>query len=536
MERSARSAAEILISSDKTQPDLDLISRINLLSSFSQSGAIIDTIVNAASVHDRHRHSPETWDDLATFLLDSGQVGMAAWLAGQGVNVGGAARAVLEEARPYFNLDRRSMDRADIMSQVISPAILLSDIDRIAVPEDVSDPAAPMLLINATLAAGGAERQFVLLVKSLLEAGLAPERVHVGLFSTAADRGHAHFKPALESLGVTVHDLEARTVIYGALDQEERARLGLMPLRIRADVAPVIDLCRELRPAVIHGWQDRSSIAAGLAGVMAQVNRIVLAARNMQPDRRMLQDRDAFRDIYGMLCKRPNVVMTANSEAGARDYENWIGLERHTITVTSNAIDLSEFPVLAGKPLRGRKRPIVRILGVFRLAANKRPELWMRTVAELRRRGNLEVRPRIVGNGPFLSEIEALREELGLKDLKIESHLSKAEAIYGGADVLLLMSRVEGTPNVVIEAQCCGLAVAACDVGGVREAMMPGNLVLDPDIEAEAAAVEIENWIRSLDTAQRAENVKEVRRKYDISTLAQRALGLYGIQSAGGDI
>lgn len=158
----------------------------------------------------------------------------------------------------------------------------------------------------------------------------------------------------------------------------------------------------------------------------------------------------------------------------------------------------------------------------------------MRTISKLRQRGRIEIRPRIVGYGPFLSTVEALKTELGLPDLSVESHLSSAEDIYGGADVLLLMSRVEGTPNVVIEAQCCGLAVAACDVGGVREAVGPGNLILPAVISPEEAASRIEDWLLSLDQANLADRIAAVRQKYDMSRLAETAFETYGLPKLWG--
>ena len=46
--------------------------------------------------------------------------------------------------------------------------------------------------------------------------------------------------------------------------------------------------------------------------------------------------------------------------------------------------------------------------------------------------------------------------------------------IYGALDVLLLTSRFEGTPNVLIEAQAAGVPVVAPDVGGMSEALLNG--------------------------------------------------------------
>jgi glycosyltransferase involved in cell wall biosynthesis len=46
--------------------------------------------------------------------------------------------------------------------------------------------------------------------------------------------------------------------------------------------------------------------------------------------------------------------------------------------------------------------------------------------------------------------------------------------VYALLDVLLLTSTMEGTPNVLIEAQATGRPVVATDVGGTREAVKDG--------------------------------------------------------------
>ena len=68
------------------------------------------------------------------------------------------------------------------------------------------------------------------------------------------------------------------------------------------------------------------------------------------------------------------------------------------------------------------------------------------------------------------SQIEAVIRQLGIR---ARTHLCGmvTPAIDGLSicDLILLTSRVEGIPNVLLEAQGLGLPVVATDVGGVRE-------------------------------------------------------------------
>ena len=117
-------------------------------------------------------------------------------------------------------------------------------------------------------------------------------------------------------------------------------------------------------------------------------------------------------------------------------------------------------------------------------------------------------------------------------DLILQDRLESPAEIYGSSRILLLMSRVEGTPNVVIEAQACGLAVAACDVGGVKEALMQdgpaAGLLLPVEIDPVEAAERIAAWLPAALEASPDQRRRHVERTFSTAALARRTLALYG--------
>ena len=74
------------------------------------------------------------------------------------------------------------------------------------------------------------------------------------------------------------------------------------------------------------------------------------------------------------------------------------------------------------------------------------------------------------------AELEAQAAALGLGSNAIEftGSVSDVALVFGKADISVLTSEYEGTPNVLLEAMACGLPVVATDVGGVPDVVRPG--------------------------------------------------------------
>jgi glycosyltransferase involved in cell wall biosynthesis len=130
-------------------------------------------------------------------------------------------------------------------------------------------------------------------------------------------------------------------------------------------------------------------------------------------------------------------------------------------------------------------RPLVLVVGHW--IERKDPLLALEAVAAL---SGVELA--LVGRGPLE---EALRHRAARADLagrvRFVGELPPAELArwYAACDALLLASRREGRPNVVLEALSCGRPVVACAAGGTAEllAAAPRMLVVgrEPALLAE---------------------------------------------------
>ena len=131
----------------------------------------------------------------------------------------------------------------------------------------------------------------------------------------------------------------------------------------------------------------------------------------------------------------------------------------------------------------------------------------------------------------MLREVTEAAERLGLTNLIIETDLSTPEQLYSDLDAVLLMSQVEGVPNILLEAQACGLPVIATDVGGVAEAMpqrgRAAGLLLPETPKPEAAARAIAEWLPGALQQPGQVRAAFVERKFGAKALARAATDLY---------
>jgi glycogen(starch) synthase len=126
---------------------------------------------------------------------------------------------------------------------------------------------------------------------------------------------------------------------------------------------------------------------------------------------------------------------------------------------------LADFRALFAMP----EEKLVLCLG--RLSPSKGPDLLVEAVPEI-----LKAVPAarfvIAGDGVLAGTLQARILELGVAErVRLVGHLAGRvlAAAYRAADLVVVPSRYEPFGMVALEAFCCGVPVAAADVGGLRE-------------------------------------------------------------------
>ena len=82
----------------------------------------------------------------------------------------------------------------------------------------------------------------------------------------------------------------------------------------------------------------------------------------------------------------------------------------------------------------------------------------------------------LAGDGPERHRIEAMTKSLdGNHRVLLPGHVSDLRGYYAMADLMVLPSHTEGSPNVLLEAMAAGLPIVATKVGGVPEIVCHGQ-------------------------------------------------------------
>lgn len=132
------------------------------------------------------------------------------------------------------------------------------------------------------------------------------------------------------------------------------------------------------------------------------------------------------------------------------------------------------------------------LLTIGRLSREKAQSDLVEAFKQLRETNpGLPLKLVIVGDGPERAKLEALAQSPGVKDLIVfAGQVADVQAFYALANVFVLPSHSEGSPNVLLEAMAANVPVVATAVGGVPEIVEHNEsaLLVEPNDPAALAA------------------------------------------------
>ncbi len=197
--------------------------------------------------------------------------------------------------------------------------------------------------------------------------------------------------------------------------------------------------------------------------------------------------------IEGPLSLRSPRLIAVNSRGAIRNMEER-GYPTEKFFLLPNVVDTEQFTAAAE-----RKPGPVRVLSVGRLVGAKRFDRLLDALASVRAESaELQATGVIVGSGREREDVgpALLRQATGLgllpEGLELRGAIEDMAPVYREADVFVLTSDHEGTPNVVLEAMATGLPVISTRVGDVPDLIEHGRtgFLVDPgDQEALTGAL-----------------------------------------------
>jgi glycosyltransferase involved in cell wall biosynthesis len=360
-----------------------------------------------------------------------------------------------------------------------------------------------MRILHATApaAVGGLESVVLGLARGHRALG---HEVHVAAV-THGSTGAEPFLRELEAGGVDVHALNVGTRAYG----RERRTLA--------------DLCRRLDPDVLHTHGFRPDVVDGPVGWKLDIPTVTTVHGHDHTGRRervseWIQHR-AFRRFDAVVAvSRPLV-----------DRLRRAGVPMDRIHVLPNALVSHATPRPACLARRMLQVPpdVWHVGWVGRLESVKGPDLFLEAVSRL---SDLPLRATGMGEGSMREGLEERTRRLGLTDrLRWPGALPDAARLLSAFDVLVISSRMEGTPMILLEAMAAGVPLVAAAVGGVPDVVGPAEALLVPSPDPDALAAGIRTVLHDPVTALGRAEAARVRldRSYAPTTWLTRYEEIY---------
>lgn len=375
-------------------------------------------------------------------------------------------------------------------------------------PPTASDPAAsPTVMLCCRDTVGGVFRHVCDLSRLLGRAGIA----HGILFDSA--------KPLPPAL---------------AAELARNARLGILLLPVpraphpvdAANILAVARFCRRHRIDVIHGHGAKPGLYARMAGLLLGRPAVYTPHGGS-----LHYPRESTSGRFYLAAERLLLPLTAalvfESDFARTEFHAKVAIPRCPGPVIHNGIFAEDFAPMA----KDRRYDFI-YLGLIR--EMKGVDVFLRAAARLERERGRPLRIAIFGTGPDEARFRSLAQDLGLAAVAWPGPSAGPGPAFATTDCLVLPSRRESLPYVVMEAAAAGVGVIATDVGGVREIVGPDYPLVAAEDEAALAARMAAVLDDPADAASLAASLHDrVARLFRAEHMAERLISLYRDLAAG---
>ncbi|WP_424631103.1 glycosyltransferase family 4 protein [Bradyrhizobium sp. SYSU BS000235] len=319
-----------------------------------------------------------------------------------------------------------------------------------------------------------------------------------------AERGHA--------VGILADSLTGGDRAEAALKEiAPRLKLGVHRLAIRREPHPAdttaamqfLKIAQSLNLDVLHGHGAKAGVYVRLKGKSKNAIRVYTPHGGSLHYPPNTLKGALYAKMERALMDRTELFLF-ESRFACDTYERVIGKPtKGLVRCVFNGVTASEFDAV--KPAEDATDLVY--VGEFR--AIKGTDLLIEAVGRLRSRGR-SVTLTLAGDGEETEKLKALIKKLKLEDvIRFIGHV-KARFGFSKGQLLIVPSRGDSMPYVVIEAAAAGVPMLAANVGGIPEIFGPHTSGLFARNDAGAMADAIETALADMSaTHARAKELRE---------------------------
>lgn len=318
-----------------------------------------------------------------------------------------------------------------------------------------------LLVLHATYQLGGAERVLQRLLTSLSQ--------YMDVHACAL------YEP-----GSVGEQLQKSNVPVYALHGRSRTDWRVLPRFVR--------LVRQIRPDVVFTIDSPYPLLyAVLARRLGWIPKLAVSVRTFGKVHRQREMAISRKLASGVID-----VLIALSEIQKRFLIETEGWKARRVEVIPNGIDLQRFSPV-GEHLREQWQlsPDTPVFGIVSmLRPEKNVSLFLRAARRVLSTMP-EARAFIVGDGVQRAELERMAEQMNIQQQVVFTGVVEhIPPVWRTMDVAVLTSRVEGLPNVLIEAAACGVPAVSTNAGAVRDIVIDGETGFVVMVDDESALAE----------------------------------------------
>jgi glycosyltransferase involved in cell wall biosynthesis len=315
-----------------------------------------------------------------------------------------------------------------------------------------------------------------------------------------------------------------------------------LPIRRQISLSDTVTLwnsykeIKSLRPDVLHGHGAKGGLLARVLGSILRVNRYRVARLYTAHGGSLHFSRGSFQGMLVHSLERMLELLTDGlifiCDFERRTYESKVGKPRTRSVMIYNGISERDFRSI---PTRSDS---VHFVYIGMLRDLKGPDLFIDAFAKAERRIGRPLSALMIGDGPDRDKYHRLMVERGLGHRIGMLPAMRVQEAFAVSQNVIVPSRAEAMPYIVLEALAAGKTVIASRVGGIPEALGENSAALAKPEDADdlsrimAEAITEPQW-----GARNMPDIETIRSTFSASIMARDTLHLYqnilGLDSDG---